>query len=146
MKKFNYNILIFAFCLFTFLPFAVKADWVNVTHEITNLNINYLTATGNYIFAGNDRYIYRSSNNGNNWQQTYNLKALALASNGSFIYHGYEGGVGRSTNYGINWSYAGLNQWTLCLLSNNNYVYAGCFWPIPGGSTNRGYGSQQITA
>lgn len=132
MRKF---ILIIYFFLFSF---SLKADWVNVTNEIINLNINALTGTGSYIFAGNNQYIYRSSNNGDNWQQIYNLKALALASNGNYIFHGYENGVGRSTNYGNNWSYAGLNQWTLSLLTNGNYVYAGCFWPIPGGSTNRG--------
>ncbi len=133
MKKFIFLLLI-AHCSLL----IVKADWVNVTHEINNLNINALTATGIYIFAGNDQYVYRSSNNGDNWQQIYNLKALALASNGSYIYRGYENGYNYSTNYGANWLFAGLNQWTLSLLTNGNYVYAGCFWPIPGSSTNRG--------
>ena len=123
---------------FTFHVSLIQADWVNVTNGINNLNINALTATGSYIFAGNDQFVYRSSNNGDNWQQIYNLPGRALASFGSYIYMGYNNGVGRSTNYGTNWSYAGLNQWTLCLLSNGNNIYAGCFWPVPGGSTNRG--------
>jgi hypothetical protein len=116
----------------------LKADWVNVSNEINNLNINALTATDGYIFAGNDQYTYRSSNNGNNWQQIYNLSSLALASNGSYIYRGYQNGYNYSTNYGANWLFAGLNLKTISLLANGNYVYAGCSWPVPGSSTNRG--------
>jgi len=116
----------------------LKADWVNVTNEINNLNINALTATDGFIFAGNDQYTYRSSNNGNNWQQIYNLSSLALASNGSYIYRGYQNGYNYSTNYGADWLFAGLNLKTLSLYASGNYVYAGCSWPVPGSSTNRG--------
>lgn len=115
-----------------------RSDWVNVTNEINNLNINALTATDGYIFAGNDQYTYRSSNNGNNWQQIYNLSSLALASNGSYIYRGYQNGYNYSTNYGANWLFAGLNLKTLSLFANGSNVYAGCSWPVPGSSTNRG--------
>src|SRR5215207_9237216 len=114
---------------------SLQAERLNVTLGINTLNTNALTATGTYIFVGNQQYVYRSSNNGSNWQQVYNLNALALASNVNYIYMGYENGVGRSTNYGDNWSGAGLNQWTNALLTNGSFVYAGCFWPIPGGST-----------
>ncbi len=116
----------------------LRSDWVNVTNEINNLNINALTATDGYIFAGNDQYTYRSSNNGSNWQQIYNLSSLALASNGSYLYRGYQNGYNYSTNYGANWLFAGLNLKTLSLLANGNYVFAGCSWPVPGSSTNRG--------
>ncbi len=130
--------IIFTILLVIICTFISKADWVNVTNEINNLNINALTATDGFIFAGNDQYTYRSSNNGNNWQQIYNLSSLALASNGSYIYRGYQNGYNYSTNYGANWLFAGLNLKTLSLLANGNYVYAGCSWPIPGSSTNRG--------
>lgn len=130
--------IIFTILLVIICSFISKADWVNVTNEINNLNINALTATDGYIFAGNDQYTYRSSNNGNNWQQIYNLSSLALASNGSYIYRGYQNGYNYSTNYGTNWLFAGLNLKTLSLLANGNYVYAGCSWPVPGSSTNRG--------
>lgn len=116
----------------------IRADWVNVSNGINNLTINALTATGTYIFAGNQQYVYRSSNNGGNWQIVFNLKALALASNGNYVFMSYENGVGRSTDYGNNWSAAGLNKWTNALLVNGNYVYAGCYYPIPGGNTDRG--------
>lgn len=133
MKKKFISLLIFLILIST-----AKSDWVNVTNGINNLNINALTATGNYIFAGNDQYIYRSSNNGNNWQQIYNLPSLSLAASGSIIFSGYQNGLLKSTNYGSNWGSGNLNQWTLCLLANSSNIYAGCFWAIPGGSTNRG--------
>ena len=138
MKKYlnihyySYLILLFFFSV------TLRADWVNVTNEINNLNIKALTATDGYIFAGNDQFTYRSSNNGNNWEQIYNLPSLCLSSNGNYIYRGYQNGYNYSTNYGVNWLFAGLNLKTISLFANGSNFYAGCSWPIPGSSTNRG--------
>src|SRR4030095_11200900 len=130
----------FAFLLFIIhcSMHIIKADWVAVNNGITQLNINALTATGNYIFAGtnvtiNGGGVFVSTNNGTNWSQAgiFNT-TLALASNLNYIYAGYQNGLRYSTNYGANWSFGnfGSTQWVTSILANGNYVYAGCFYPL----------------
>lgn len=135
MKKYAVILLFFSVLIYNFLP--LKADWVNVSSGIGNLNVNSITGVGGFIFAGNDNRVYRSSNNGNNWVEIYGQSALALATNGTNVYRGYSNGFNYTTNLGSNWVFGNLTQWTTEILANGSTVYAGCFYPQLV-STNKG--------
>ena len=129
----------FIICYLLFVICSVKADWVQVNNGLTQLNINALTATGNYIFAGTQvgGGVFVTTNNGNNWTLTsLQTTTIALASSSSYIYAGYQNGLGYSSNYGATWNGGSLNHWVNTILANGNYVYAGCFYPT--NSTDRG--------
>lgn len=121
---------------------SVKSDWVQVSSGITQLNINDLTTTSNYIFAATNVTVsgggvFRSSNNGNSWEQVYFTTTLSLASFDSFVYRGYQNGFSYSSNYGTNWiTPGGASRWITALLADGNYVYSGCFTSAV--TTNRG--------
>jgi hypothetical protein len=123
-----------------FVTVAARADWVNVLDNIPI--VNALTATGNYVFAGTNITfqgggVYRTTNNGNSWEQVHFSTTLSLASNANFIYRGYQNGFSYSSNYGSNWATpGGASRWITALLADENYVYNGCF--TPAASTNRG--------
>lgn len=123
--------------IFISISNSSKADWVNISGGIGNLNVNAITGTGGFVFAGNDNRVYRSSNNGNNWTEIYGQSALALATNGTNIYRGYSNGFNYTTNLGSNWVFGNLTQWTTELLATGSTVYAGCFYPQLV-STNKG--------
>ncbi len=133
------TILIFVFLLLTIV---IKADWVQVSNGITQPNINALTASGNYIFAGTNYTfqgggVFVTTNNGINWSISgVYMQTLSLASNGNYIYAGTPTSFYRSTNYGANWSLTSLGRWTTAILTTGNYVYAGCFYPSH--NTNNG--------
>lgn len=120
----------------------INSDWVQVSSGITQLNINDLTASGNYIFAGTNVTVsgggvFRSSNNGNSWEQVYFTTTLSLASFDNFIYRGYQNGFSYSSNYGSNWvTPGGASRWITALLADANFVYSGCFTSTV--TTNRG--------
>lgn len=123
--------------IFISISNSSKADWVNISGGIGNLNVNAITGAGGFVFAGNDNRVYRSSNNGNNWIEIYGQSALALATNGTNIYRGYSNGFNYTTNLGSNWVFGNLTQWTTELLATGSTVYAGCFYPQLV-STNKG--------
>jgi hypothetical protein len=120
----------------------LKADWVQVSNGVTQPNINALTASSNYIFAGTNYTfqgggVFVTTNNGTNWSVSgVYMQTLSLASNENYIYAGTPTGLYRSTNYGINWSLTSQGKWTTAILTNGNYVYAGCFYPTH--NTNNG--------
>jgi len=128
--------------LFILITVSVKSDWIQVSNGITQLNINDLTVSGNYILAGTNVTVtgggvFRSSNNGNSWEQVYFTTTLSLASFDSFVYRGYQNGFSYSSNYGTNWiTPGGASRWITALLADGNYVYSGCFTPTI--TTNRG--------
>jgi len=121
---------------------VAKADWVQVSNGISQPNINALTASGNYIFAGTNYTfqgggVFVTTNNGMNWSVSgIFMQTLSLASNGNFVYAGTPTSLYRSTNFGANWSLTSLGRWTTSILTNGNYVYAGCFYPSH--NTNNG--------
>ncbi|HWA06395.1 MAG TPA: T9SS type A sorting domain-containing protein [Ignavibacteria bacterium] len=133
----KYTIVLLFFSIITNDPLPVRADWVNISGGIGNLNVNAITGAGGFVFAGNDNRVYRSSNNGNNWIEIYGQSALALATNGTNVYRGYSNGFNYTTNLGSNWVFGNLTQWTTELLATGSTVYAGCFYPQLV-STNKG--------
>jgi len=141
MKSFKSCSIIICFTLLL-ISDNVKSDWIQVSNGITQLNINDLAVTGNYIFAGTNVTVtgggvFRSSNNGNSWEQVYFTTTLSLASFDSFVYRGYQNGFSYSSNYGTNWiTPGGASRWITAILADGNSVYSGCFTPTF--TTNRG--------
>lgn len=128
--------------LFILISVSVKSDWIQVSNGITQLNINDLTVAGNYIFAGTNVTVtgggvFRSSNNGNSWEQVYFTTTLSLASFDSFVYRGYQNGFSYSSNYGSNWiTPGGASKWINSMIALNGNVYIGVFTSSP--TTNQG--------
>jgi hypothetical protein len=128
---------------FLFLNSAnINSDWVQVSSGVLQPNINAITATGNYIFAGTNVTfqgggVFRSSNHGINWEQIHFTTTLTLASNSTYVYRGYQNGFSYSSNYGLTWiASGGPSRWILSLLTDSNFVYQGCFTTTP--TTNQG--------
>jgi hypothetical protein len=146
--------ILFVICYLLFVICTVKADWVQVSNGLTQLNLNALTSytSGgvNYIFAGtlyggNGSGVFVTTNNGNNWSLSLNIPndVWALANNGSYVYMGCSNGLGITTNNGANWYDGGLGHWIYSLTADGSNVFAGCayFSYDPGGlfvSTNYG--------
>ncbi len=86
---------------------------------------------GNYLFAGTDMGIYRSTMAGQNWtQMNYGLNygwIHSIVSTGNTLFIGtFMGGVFRSTNFGGSWDQKGLSGKTVnALLVHNTYLLAG---------------------
>jgi hypothetical protein len=133
---------IFIITIFILVSTSAKSDWVQVSNGITQLNINDLTVSGNYIFAATNVTvsgggIFRSSDNGNSWEQVYFTTTLSLASSGNYIYRGYQNGFSYSSNYGSNWiTPSGTSKWINSILAHNDLVYIGVFTTTP--TTNQG--------
>jgi hypothetical protein len=93
-----------------------------------------LASSGNNIYAGTSlKGVWRSTNNGLNWQQTelnYGT-VFAITTLGNNVFAGtysynYDCGVFISTNNGINWSLTSLNNITVTsLISLGNIIFAG---------------------
>lgn len=150
----NYKIIIpnkiifilgFTIINLSFLPFSVKADWVQVNNGLTNLNVNALcsyTSSGvNYLFAGTlwaaQCGVYLSTNNGNtwtlNWINNTDVWALATTVSGgvNYVYLGGGNLFGYTTNNGVNWYSLILpngSHWYYSVAASGNYVFAGCKW------------------
>jgi hypothetical protein len=86
---------------------------------------------GNYLFAGTDMGIYRSTMAGQNWtQMNYGLNygwIHSIVSTGNTLFIGtFMGGVFRSSNFGGSWDQKGLSGKTVnALLVHNTYLLAG---------------------
>jgi photosystem II stability/assembly factor-like uncharacterized protein len=73
-----------------------------------NLSINDLLFSDKYLFAGGENGVYRTSDNGLNWEHMANgfcndVNVYSLKSDSENLYAGTKNGVYRSTNKGESW-------------------------------------------
>jgi len=124
------------------------ANWIVSNSGLTNAKINNMAIdSSNSIYAGTERGLFRSTDNGSNWTNIYFqngvINALTVdtanrlyASTGSVLYY--------STDYGVNWNIAGTglpgsgSYYNLCTSPNHNmYINSsslGVFRSTDGGS------------
>lgn len=119
-------ILFFIFILCAYK--LCKADWIQCA-GITNSDVYCFTGTGN-LYAGTYNYgIFRSTNNGINWQQfaLYGEKVMSISADGNCIFAGtWNNGLYRSTNSGLNWSQTSINNsFIFSVAVHDNFVFAG---------------------
>ena len=105
-----------------FVSAGVVKPWLAVSNGLGNLHVRCLAVSriageGEFLFAGTDSGLYRSSNDGNQWTSTAlantRIRALVVlrdARGGSNLFAGIEGGDGGillSTDHGDTWSSVG---------------------------------------
>jgi len=119
--------------LMLFATMSVNAQWQKIS-IVDGTNVNLMTKdSSGYLFAiSQNDMIYRSSDNGNSWQNftngTFSSIQKIVSTSSSVIMSTYNG-VFRTTNHGINWipSNSGLSgSITNSLHVNGNYIFAGC--------------------
>ena len=105
------------------------------TGDIRNLVIN----SRGHIFAPAQAGVYRSTDNGKNWELTglegTGIRTLAIRTNGD-LFAGTTDGVYRSTDNGDNWSLLGLTDELVVSFAFNSsgHIFAGVYWlTSPGG-------------
>lgn len=124
----SFCVLIFSFFVSPF----VNAQWTQ-TNGYFGGNINVLEVSGSSLFAGTDKGIYRSIDNGNSWVKTNtgigDTIIYSLAISGSTIFAGTSShGVYASTDNGNSWvaSNVGMsNSQVRSLLVNGTNIFAG---------------------
>lgn len=122
--------------LLSCLIFSINAnaDWIQTSNGLTNSQTVFsLCESGNLIFAAYYNYntqqrgVWFSTNNGQNWSPTslVNVTVLSLSSNLTTIFAGTTNGIYRSTNNGVSWTKT-LNSLSVNSIAiNENYVFAG---------------------
>ncbi|MBL0175292.1 MAG: T9SS type A sorting domain-containing protein [Ignavibacteria bacterium] len=115
-----------------FVSAGVFEPWIAVNNGLGNLHVRCLAVSrtaggGEFLFAGTDSGVYRSTNDGNQWTSTAltNARVRALvvfrdARGGSNLFAGIEGGDGGillSTDQGNTWSSVGAGLGNASVLS-----------------------------
>jgi hypothetical protein len=116
---------------------TIKADWVQVSNGLTQLNVNAIINSGSNLYAGTfgDGVggVFKSTNYGMNWTLCLTLSTgdavWALDTSGNRIYAGATGGLYTTTNNGTNWNYI-FNKWIYSLAANISDVFAGCKYSL----------------
>jgi len=121
------TLILISFLLFSVHFQSSNAQWQQV---YGSPYIYSLCVSGTEIYTGTAYGLFKSTNNGANWQQTSlnsNLTALSIAPSGSNILAGtYTGGIHVSTNGGTNWMQSSLtNKVTRSFLSSGGITFAG---------------------
>jgi photosystem II stability/assembly factor-like uncharacterized protein len=111
-----------------------------------------LVQNGNYLYAGTRNGFYRSSDNGESWQEKNsglgnlydlgNLSVYSLIQIGNYLYAVTYDDVFRSSDNGDSWQEksSGLdNRYVFSLIQIGNYLYVGTreLWPLQGGGVYR---------
>jgi hypothetical protein len=108
---------VFSFFLILFLTSSANAQWTALSGGLGG-DIMSLAEINSNLYAGGTAYLFRSTNNGNNWTGLMNNPAYAwsIAASGANIFCGVStttmnqtAGVYRSTNNGVSWSLIGLS-------------------------------------
>lgn len=99
---------------------------------MTNSYVKALALNDTYLFAGTEAGVFRSTNNGQNWNQVNsglgNHIVNTLVLNANNIIVGTNGGIYLSTNNGINWipkneGFSVIPVVNSLIITNNN-IYA----------------------
>lgn len=126
-----------------FLSTDVGTSWEQVKYNFTGTIVRQFIIAGDYILAGTDYGIYRSSDGGYNWTEA-NVgmpayrSVLAMALNGAtIIVFTSSGSYFVSDNYGETWLGVSLAQTgTTALAVCNDYLFAGCYSGVRRSSDN----------
>src|SRR5665213_1265473 len=97
------RIVILAGLLIT--PITALAQWVEVDSGIPG-NVHTLLADSDYLFAGSDSGVYRSSDDGVSWVPAglKDTNVFAFAKGGSELFAGNDKNVFLSSNEGLSWN------------------------------------------
>lgn len=102
MKK-----LIYTLALLLLVQTVSMCQWVNYQIGIDTVGIDYniysFAANGNNLYAGTGFGIYKSTNDGVNWNKIYNYQASIIAVNDNYIFRDSWSGIFKSSNDGITW-------------------------------------------
>lgn len=106
-------------------------NWEAVNTNLSCVWVNALAIKGNYTFAGTDKGVYVTSNNGLFWSSLNTgmptndfLNIMSFAINDSCLFAGTNVGVYKSTNNGQIWSYSDLQDGAFLTLHGNNIFAA----------------------
>lgn len=98
----NYKTILIVFIV-TGSYFSTYSQWI-LTDGLFGEEVLSLTTADNFVLAGSDKGLFRTSNNGNNWEHTelpYSTYTTLKAA--SDIFAGTSNRVYKSTNSGLNW-------------------------------------------
>ncbi len=115
-----------------FMSNTLKAQWTQ-TNGYFGGNINAYEVSGTNIFAGTDKGMFLSINNGDEWTSVNNglgdSLIYCIAINGSTIFVGTSTqGIYKSEDNGNSWTAANIglsNSKVRCMLINGTNIYAG---------------------
>lgn len=111
--------------------------WIARNNGLTNTTVNALAASGSNVFVGDTGGLFRSTDDGNDWQNVEyigqsQVSSLAILGNHVFAATYPEGStpgeVYHSSDSGASWTVASLglpNGQINCLAANGQYVFAG---------------------
>ena len=110
------------------------SGWSARNTGLTNLNVHAIAIKGNYVFAGTEGGVFRSSDN-TNWTPVSNgitqLYINSLLVTGRTIFATTPGGVFYSNDDGQNWTRIGsnglTNQGVITLVNDQGYLFAGTY-------------------
>jgi photosystem II stability/assembly factor-like uncharacterized protein len=101
--------------LLLFFPAIASSQWTRTNGPSKYDYINSLATNENWLFATNqDSGVFRSSDDGSNWQNIYLNSGLSqintLAVIDSFVFIGTTDGIQRSTDNGLSWTEKALSE------------------------------------
>ena len=88
------------------------------------ITFNAVAAFGNYAFAGNNNFIYKSSNNGINWSPVFSGSCYSIAVNNNLVFAGMYNAILRSSDFGTTW-FAFSSPSVYSFSFSGNTVFAG---------------------
>jgi hypothetical protein len=132
MNKFIILLSISLELLFVFPEFPFAQHWVSINGPSAT-DISTLTINGNNLFAGTNKGVFMSTDNGVNWRRvnsgiTLSSYVYCLAIIGADLFAGTNNGVFLSHDKGENWTKvnSGLTVTTIqSLLVNGTNIFAG---------------------
>ncbi|MFC2093895.1 T9SS type A sorting domain-containing protein [Bacteroidota bacterium] len=135
MKKLIYTIVVLLIIHCTFNIENCQAQWVQMSNGMPiDQNIQSFASNPSYLFAGlkvdftNTKGVYRSSNNGNGWDQTAltSYDIYSIATSGNYLFAGTnDNGIYRSTDNGTTFTQVSTITGDVCLAISGSYIFAG---------------------
>jgi photosystem II stability/assembly factor-like uncharacterized protein len=118
------------------LKVAHGENWTAINNGLTDAYVFTLAIAPNGdIFAGTDSSIFRTTDNGKNWEKVYNIYygilSISVNSYGDIFVGTFDEGIYRSTDNGENWEKTGLETGleyisvNTLAINSNSYIFAG---------------------
>jgi photosystem II stability/assembly factor-like uncharacterized protein len=118
--------IITLFILLLFQNSYVSAQWVALGGALGG-DVDAVASINSNLYACGSAYLFRSTNNGDNWAGLHPDHVSAIVQSSSNIFCGVwetnmsqTAGVYRSTNNGVNWTLIGLNNQIIFDVAANN--------------------------